>query len=61
MGPSPGTPLILSAGAKIIAIGNHSLAIDGNTVWAWGDNTLGQLGNNTNTNSAFAVNVSGFQ
>jgi alpha-tubulin suppressor-like RCC1 family protein len=61
VGPAPGTPLVLSANAKIFAIGNHSLAINGNTVWAWGDNTFGQLGNNTVTNSAFAVRASGFQ
>lgn len=38
----------------------HSIAIknDG-TVWTWGDNTYGQLGNGTNNNSAIPVQVSG--
>jgi alpha-tubulin suppressor-like RCC1 family protein len=64
---SDGNPLILTGAVTIVAIGNHSLAIAVNdavnprttTVWAWGDNTFGQLGNNTNTNSEFAK-VTGF-
>ena len=45
----------------IIAIaggGNHSLAVksDG-TVWAWGDNQYGQLGNNSTTSSSLPVQV----
>lgn len=42
-----------------IAAGNtHSLALksDG-TVWAWGLNSSGQVGNNTTTNQTFAVQV----
>jgi alpha-tubulin suppressor-like RCC1 family protein len=44
-----------------IAAGSaHSLALkaDG-TVWAWGDNSKGQLGNETNDNSNIPVQVSG--
>ena len=47
---------------KVAAGNNHSLAItsDG-TLWAWGDNGYGQLGNGTNTVSASPVRVgSGF-
>ena len=34
----------------IAAGGGHSLALDNNgTVWAWGDNEYGQLGNGTNS------------
>jgi len=37
----------------IAAGGQHSLALGSNgTVWAWGDNSLGQLGNGTNGNSS---------
>ncbi|NLD45862.1 MAG: type IV secretion protein Rhs, partial [Clostridiaceae bacterium] len=45
-------PVVLAAG------GNHSLHVknDG-TVWAWGDNTYGQLGDGTTTNSTIAVQV----
>jgi alpha-tubulin suppressor-like RCC1 family protein len=50
----------LTGVTKIVAIGNHSLALknDG-TLWAWGDNTYGQLGiaaNNT-TNQSYATQV----
>ncbi|WP_068468395.1 PKD-like domain-containing protein [Candidatus Protochlamydia phocaeensis] len=53
-----GTPL-----TDIIAIaggGSYSLAVrsDG-TVWMWGANTLGQLGNGTNTSSNLPVQVGG--
>jgi hypothetical protein len=49
----------------IVNVGNvsggwHSLAVkpDG-TVWAWGDNTFGQLGNGTTTGSNVPIHVSG--
>jgi alpha-tubulin suppressor-like RCC1 family protein len=39
---------------------DHSLAIkDDNTVWAWGANAFGQLGNGTTTDSNTPVQVSG--
>ncbi|MCM8806244.1 MAG: FG-GAP-like repeat-containing protein [Candidatus Omnitrophica bacterium] len=45
---------------KIAAGGTHSLALDkdGN-VWAWGDNTYGQLGNGTNNDSVYPVKAMG--
>jgi alpha-tubulin suppressor-like RCC1 family protein len=50
-------------GGEVVAIaagGNHSLALLANgTVMAWGENTLGQLGNGTTSNSAVPVAVSG--
>ncbi len=40
--------------------GQHPLALkaDG-TVWAWGDNLYGQLGNGSNTDSSVPVQVAG--
>ncbi|MCW5940767.1 MAG: hypothetical protein KIS66_00955 [Fimbriimonadaceae bacterium] len=44
----------ISAGA------NHYLAVrEDGTVWAWGNNTTGQLGNGTTTNSTTPVQVTG--
>jgi alpha-tubulin suppressor-like RCC1 family protein len=44
---------------SVAAGGYHSLAIGSNgTVYAWGDNGLGQLGNGTTTNSSTPVAVS---
>ena len=46
-----------SAGAGLIAGGQaHSLAVDSaGTVWAWGDNTHGQLGDGTTTGTSSPV------
>jgi len=43
---------------SIVAGGSHSLALRGDgTVWAWGRNFYGQLGNGTNSNSNVPVQV----
>ena len=45
---------------EIAAGSNHNLALDKDgTVWAWGYNGYGQLGNNTATNSSLPVKVTG--
>jgi alpha-tubulin suppressor-like RCC1 family protein len=51
---------LLSGVSSISAGANHSLALksDG-TVWAWGYNAQGELGNGTTTNSSLPVQVSG--
>lgn len=61
------TPVKVQARGMVIAIaggGNHSLALDSlwgilpyGTVWAWGDNTFGQLGDGTTATSAVPVPV----
>jgi len=59
---------IVSSGAKVAqgqtrklaTGGDHSLAVrDDGTVWAWGSNTVGQLGNGSLTNSASPLQVIG--
>lgn len=51
-----GTPL--SDVTKIVATGNSSYAVDNkNQLWAWGENTFGQLGNATTNNSNVAMPV----
>jgi len=60
---SGSTPVQVSTGsATVTAIAagyDHSLALFSNgTVWAWGDNWNGQLGNGTTTNSFTPVQVS---
>jgi len=58
--PVQAAPGVLS-GITAVAAGNeHSLArkADG-TVWAWGSNSNGQLGDNSTTNHAVPVQVSG--
>lgn len=43
---------------SIAAGGAHSLGIKGDgNLWAWGNNTLGQLGNGTNTDSSLPIQV----
>ena len=48
------------AGMVAVSVGNHAVAVknDG-TVWAWGDNGYGQLGDGTTTFRATPVQVSG--
>lgn len=65
------TPVLVSGLTGIIAVAAgggtyedeysaHSLALKNNgTVWAWGNNVNGQLGNGTNTTSNIPVQVSG--
>ncbi len=58
-----GTPAQVSELSGVTAIaggGSHSLALKGDgTVWAWGYNAFGQLGNGTNADSNTPVEVSG--
>src|SRR3990167_754720 len=45
---------------QISAGGLHTVALKiGKTVWAWGNNTYGQLGSGTNNNSNTPIRVSG--
>jgi alpha-tubulin suppressor-like RCC1 family protein len=50
-------------GASAIAAGeSHSLALQGDgTVWAWGSNFAGQLGDGTTTSRLTPVKVSGLK
>lgn len=53
---SGGTPL--TGVSAIAAGGSHALALDGSgTIYAWGYNKFGQLGDGTITSSSFAVPV----
>ena len=51
---------IMTGAVSISAGGSQDLAVksDG-TVWAWGSNLNGELGNGSNTNSMTPVQVSG--
>jgi len=62
-------PVLVSGLSDVVAISGssrsiagHSLALkaDG-TVWAWGDNTWGQLGSEGKSNSSFPVQLSGIR
>ena len=45
---------------QVAAGSNHNLALDKDgTVWAWGSNGYGQIGNNTTTSSSLPVKVTG--
>jgi alpha-tubulin suppressor-like RCC1 family protein len=59
--PLTGVIGIAAGGGDIGGIGfAHSLALkDDGTVWAWGANRLGQLGDGTTTDSSIPVQVSG--
>ena len=51
----------LTGVTKIVAIGNHSLAVDINgQLWAWGENTFGELGLGDSTNRNLATQVPRF-
>lgn len=54
----PNTPTYLTSATAVAAGSRHSVALksDG-TVWAWGENNFGQLGNAATTSSTFAVQV----
>jgi len=55
------TQVTAITGVKRVSAGlRHTLALKTNgTVWAWGNNAVGQLGNGTTSNSAVPVQVSG--
>ncbi|MBJ6723793.1 RCC1 domain-containing protein [Geomesophilobacter sediminis] len=54
--PVPGMSNVVA----IAAAGAHSVALKGDgTVWAWGNNAAGQLGNGTTSDSAYPVQVTG--
>ncbi|MFP2913744.1 RCC1 domain-containing protein, partial [Pyxidicoccus sp. 3LFB2] len=59
-GLAGGTPCEAPAAARVAAGYHHTLALktDG-TVWAWGNNTDGQLGDGTNTPRSTPVQVQG--
>jgi alpha-tubulin suppressor-like RCC1 family protein len=51
------SPSILNSVTAIAAGNEHSLAVNGGTVYAWGENSNGQLGNDSNTPSYTPVQV----
>jgi alpha-tubulin suppressor-like RCC1 family protein len=55
----PNDPFGYVSGVKALAAGcSHSLALkDDGTIWAWGNNESGQLGDGTNANSTQPVKV----
>ena len=60
MGATDQTVAAYFSGATVVGGASHSVALtrDG-TVWAWGNNVAGQLGNGTTTSSLVPVHVSG--
>lgn len=48
--PSPSQVNVGAVVQDVAAGGNHSLAVAGNKVYAWGDNSSGQLGDTTTVN-----------
>ena len=56
---APGTIAASFQGAAIDSVGHHTIALknDG-TVWTWGENIYGQLGDGTNNSSTIPVSVS---
>ncbi len=58
--PSPVPIANLNNVIALAAGGNHSLALrSDSTVWAWGKNTNGQLGDSTNNDSSIPIKVNG--
>ena len=58
--PTPVQPIGLESGVSTVgARGNHSCAIQNGTIWCFGLNGAGQLGNGTTTNSSVPVQVTG--
>lgn len=57
-----GATMTALAGVKAVSAGlDHSLALDAaGTIWAWGRNYYGQLGNGVYTDQHVAVKVTGF-
>lgn len=51
---------LLSAGARqVVAAGSSYALMEDGTVYAWGDNTFGELGNGSHQNSSVPVKVNG--
>lgn len=61
--PNVDSPSDLTSIGKVIAIsagGNHSLALqDDGTVWAWGDNSSGELGDGTTNSTSVPQRIEG--
>jgi alpha-tubulin suppressor-like RCC1 family protein len=61
------TPVVVAMDSRVFAIaagGNHTLALSSNEsgtglIWAWGDNSHGQLGDSTTSNRRLPVQVQG--
>jgi len=57
--PGPGGTGVLSGVVAVAEGKSHSLVIIGDTVWAWGTNSEGELGNNSTAPSEVPVQVKG--
>ncbi|MHC4717972.1 MAG: RCC1 domain-containing protein, partial [Planctomycetota bacterium] len=55
----PGGEGYLTGATAVAAGGWHTVAVKSGTVWAWGDNSHGQLGDGTETDSPTPVQVVG--